>query len=95
MILIWAVTSLILTLNPVSGLPQNKEGLPSLQFDSVSVVGNFQRFLGCRGGPNNSGDWDPRCAVSRLVRNGSNWSGSFILPAGSFEYKVNHALTSA
>jgi hypothetical protein len=51
---------------------------------SVVVPGNLQSELGC------SGDWLPDCANTALTydRGGDVWSGTFEVPAGSWEYKV-------
>jgi hypothetical protein len=51
---------------------------------SVTLVGSLQDELGC------PGDWQPDCGVSGLAYSASDgvWSGSFALPAGSWEYKV-------
>lgn len=49
---------------------------------SVTVAGTLQSILGC------SGDWQPTCAKTHLIKNGTEWSGSFFLPAGTYEYKI-------
>jgi glycosidase len=51
---------------------------------SVVIPGSLQSELGC------SGDWQPDCANTALTydRGGDVWSGTFDVPAGSWEYKV-------
>ena len=48
----------------------------------VALVGSLQSELGC------PGDWQPECAASELLNNGSVWTATFFLPAGNYEYKV-------
>lgn len=48
----------------------------------VALVGSLQSELGC------PGDWQPECAESELVQNGSSWEATFLVPAGTWEYKV-------
>lgn len=50
----------------------------------ITVVGNFQHELGC------SGDWMPDCYNTTLQYNYSAglWKGTFIIPAGSYEFKI-------
>ena len=48
----------------------------------VALVGSLQDELGC------PGDWQPECAATELVFNGSVWTSTFFLPAGDYEYKV-------
>jgi pullulanase len=49
---------------------------------SVAVVGNLQSELGC------PGDWQPDCATTELNNLGDFWAATFLVPAGSWEYKV-------
>jgi len=51
---------------------------------SVVVPGSFQSELGC------PGDWDPACAASALALDPDDlvWQGTFLIPAGDWEYKA-------
>ncbi len=49
---------------------------------SVTVVGSLQTELGC------PDDWSPSCEATRLTADGGVWSGTFTVPAGSWELKV-------
>ncbi len=49
---------------------------------SVTVAGTMQTALGC------SGNWQPNCAKTHLIKNGTEWSESFFIPAGTYEYKI-------
>lgn len=52
---------------------------------SVVIPGSFQSELGC------AGDWDPTCDNTRLLQTGPfTWEGSFLVPAGTWYYKVVH-----
>jgi len=58
---------------------QNASAAPS----SVALVGTLQSELGC------SADWQPDCAQTELLAAGENqWAADFVVPAGSYEYKV-------
>ncbi len=49
----------------------------------VNVPGSWQMAAGC------AGDWDPACEVTALTDNGDGtFSGTFNIPAGSYEFKV-------
>jgi hypothetical protein len=49
----------------------------------VNVPGSWQAAAGC------AGDWDPACEVTALTDNGDGtFSGTFNVPAGSYEFKV-------
>ncbi|RZS90368.1 pullulanase-type alpha-1,6-glucosidase [Motilibacter rhizosphaerae] len=52
---------------------------------SVTLAGSLQSELGC------SSDWQPACAATHLTHTGSAvsapWTGTFTLPAGSYEFK--------
>jgi pullulanase len=50
----------------------------------VVLPGGFQSELGC------SGDWQPDCDATALSYDvdGDVWTGTFQIPAGSYEYKV-------
>ncbi|MCB9451529.1 MAG: pullulanase-type alpha-1,6-glucosidase [Anaerolineaceae bacterium] len=52
--------------------------------DNVSIPGTIQHVLGC------PGDWQPECADTQLQYNEALdiWSGTFDIPAGSYEYKA-------
>ena len=52
--------------------------------DSVTIAGTVQSVLGC------PGDWQPECDATFLTYNANAdiWTGSFDLPAGSYEYKA-------
>jgi glycosidase len=52
--------------------------------DMVVVPGSFQSELGC------TGDWQPDCENTGLTYDagGDIWTGTFDIPAGSWEYKV-------
>ena len=49
---------------------------------SVTVAGTIQSELGC------SDDWQPSCAATMLTKNGTLWSGTFTVPAGTWQYKI-------
>lgn len=49
---------------------------------SVTLAGSLQSELGC------AGDWQPSCTNTFLAKNGSLWSATFTVPAGSWEYKI-------
>jgi hypothetical protein len=51
---------------------------------SVTVAGSFQSEAGC------PGDWQPDCATTHLAYDATDdvWQGSWLIPAGSYEYKV-------
>jgi hypothetical protein len=49
---------------------------------SVTLVGSLQSEFGC------AGDWDPACSATHLTRSGTTWTGTWTLPAGSYEFKV-------
>jgi glycosidase/fibronectin type 3 domain-containing protein len=49
---------------------------------SVTLAGSFQTELGC------GTDWDPSCTVTDLTATGDVFTGTFHLPAGSWEYKA-------
>ncbi|MBL8132348.1 MAG: extracellular solute-binding protein [Anaerolineae bacterium] len=51
---------------------------------SVSIPGTVNSAIGC------GGDWDPACEDAQLayVANSDVWMGTFLLPAGDYEYKV-------
>jgi hypothetical protein len=53
-------------------------------FQRVTVVGSFQRELGC------PSDWDSRCETTRLVYDpvGDMWRGTWELPPGKYEYRL-------
>ncbi len=59
-------------------------GPASAAATSVTLVGSLQDELGC------SKDWQPDCAASTLDRVGDTpvFSGTFEVPAGTYEYKV-------
>ncbi len=51
---------------------------------SVTLAGSFQSELGC------PGDWLPECATPRLTYEAGDdvWSGTFAMPAGTWDYKA-------
>ena len=51
---------------------------------SVTIAGSLQSELGC------PGDWDPACAATHLTFDAADqvWQASFVLPAGTYEYKA-------
>jgi pullulanase-type alpha-1,6-glucosidase len=51
---------------------------------SVTVVGSLQSELGC------PGDWQPDCGTTHLAQDAEDtvWQGTFVVPAGSYEYKA-------
>ncbi|MCU0511489.1 MAG: pullulanase-type alpha-1,6-glucosidase [Anaerolineae bacterium] len=60
----------------------NKDGLPVPTL--VTIPGTLQSVLGC------PGDWQPECEATALTYDAAAdlWTGTFALPAGSYEYKV-------
>ena len=52
--------------------------------ETVTIPGTLQSKLGC------PGDWQPDCEKTFLTYDPTNdvWRGEFVLPAGSYEYKV-------
>lgn len=52
-------------------------------FDMVVVPGSHNSEMGC------AGDWQPDCGAAELTLTASGiWTGTFDVPAGSYEYKV-------
>lgn len=50
---------------------------------TVTLPGNFESELGC------AGDWLPDCNATRLTQTGpTTWEGSFLIPAGNWEFKI-------
>ena len=50
---------------------------------SVALVGSLQSELGC------PADWAPDCSSTELLPAGGDlWAADFVVPAGSYEYKV-------
>src|SRR5580765_4749531 len=50
---------------------------------SVTIAGDLDSELGC------AADWDPSCSLTHLtLRPDGIWSGTFDIPAGSFQYKA-------
>jgi glycosidase len=51
---------------------------------SVTIAGSLQGELGC------PGDWQPDCAATHLAYDANDdvWQGTFVVPAGSYEYKA-------
>ena len=49
---------------------------------SVALVGDLQEELGCES------DWAPECAATELTNDQGVWSGTFTVPAGSWNFKV-------
>jgi pullulanase-type alpha-1,6-glucosidase len=71
-IAVWAVAVLFLL-----AVPAAKADPPI-----VTLVGSLQEELGC------PGDWQPECPDTRLTQQGDVYTGTFDVPAGSYEYKV-------
>ena len=52
--------------------------------DTVSVAGNLNDEMSA-----DCAEWQPSCAAARLTRQDSGlWTGTFTVPAGSYEYKI-------
>ncbi|MEO5609903.1 MAG: alpha-amylase family glycosyl hydrolase [Ornithinibacter sp.] len=68
----------------VAGLGLVAAGPASAAATSVTLVGSLQDELGC------SKDWQPDCEASMLDRVGDTavFTGTFEVPAGTYEYKV-------
>jgi hypothetical protein len=72
-----ALTALVLLGSTVAIAPAS--AAPPVQ---VSVAGDFNDEVGC------PGDWDPGCPQIQLAaRPDGTWSGTFTIPAGTWEYK--------
>lgn len=58
---------------------------------AVTAAGSFQSELGC------PGDWQPECTTTALADADGDgvWTGTFLVPAGSWEYKAALNLTWA
>ncbi len=52
--------------------------------ETVTIAGSFQALLGC------PGDWNTQCEATQLTFSADDdlWSGTFDIPAGSYEYKA-------
>jgi pullulanase-type alpha-1,6-glucosidase len=75
------VASLAVLLAEAPPARANHTPLPS----TVALVGSLQSELGC------AGDWMPECAQTRLQPVAGSpgvFRGTFVVPAGSYEYKV-------
>jgi pullulanase len=61
---------------------ENPDGFPTPEL--VVIPGSFQDEVGC------PGDWQPECETTALRLNADTglWEGTFLIPAGSYEYKV-------
>ncbi|WP_249354163.1 pullulanase-type alpha-1,6-glucosidase [Microbacterium sp. 2FI] len=55
---------------------------PEVPTELVTVPGSLNTEMGC------GGDWDPACEKAKLTLKDGIYTGSFALPAGSYEYKV-------
>ena len=56
---------------------------PESPIDMVTVAGDLNSEMGC------AGDWTPGCEAAKLtLRADGIWSGTFDLPAKTYEYKV-------
>ncbi len=57
---------------------------PEPAYDSVTLAGDLQSELGCRG------DWQPGCAATHLAFDDGDgtWHGTFTLPPGDYQWKV-------
>jgi pullulanase-type alpha-1,6-glucosidase len=75
-----AVLGLALVAQPVAAVADHTP-TPSV----VALVGSLQSELGC------PGDWQPECAQTRLTPVAGSpelWRATFVVPAGTFAYKV-------
>src|SRR5699024_10409306 len=79
----------VVTLDPTTNAVTVETGAapqegPEPQRDiTVNIAGSLNSEMGC------AGDWSPDCADGVLTQQvGSVFSGTFTLPAGSYEYKV-------
>jgi pullulanase len=79
---LWIVGCLMLPAIGILAQGENKDGYPTPEL--VVVPGSLQSELGC------SGDWQPDCTNTALTYDeaADTWSGTFSIPAGSYEYKV-------
>jgi pullulanase-type alpha-1,6-glucosidase len=52
--------------------------------ETVTIAGSFQALVGC------PGDWNTECEATQLTFGADDdlWSGTFDIPAGSYEYKA-------
>jgi len=68
----------------LSALTQPAIPCEARDFQRVTVVGSFQRDLGC------PFDWDSRCETTQLNFDptGDLWQGTWELPPGKYEYRV-------
>lgn len=58
-------------------------GLATSEERIVTLPGAFQAAVGC------DNDWDPACRATELaLQEDGTYSGTFAIPAGSYEYKV-------
>ena len=75
---IWAGLIALLLLLPTGST------LAQTQPESVTIAGTIQLLLGC------DDNWQPPCEATFLTFDEETglWSGTFELPAGSYEYKV-------
>ena len=56
---------------------------PPTEIELVTIPGSHNAAMGC------AGDWTPACEAAQLTKRADGiYSGTFDLPAGSFEYKV-------
>ena len=76
------ISVLVLLTQIVSPIPVLADHTPDPT--SVTIAGSLQSELGC------SGDWQPDCAATHLAYDGNDdiWRGTFLVPAGSWEYKA-------
>ncbi len=54
----------------------------NLQPQAVTLAGTMQMHLGC------PGNWQPECTLTNLHQTGNEWSATFLIPAGTWEYKI-------
>jgi glycosidase len=75
-----SVMALLLSFVAGSGAPRPAHASPT----AVSIPGSFEQLIGC------ANDWDPACAAAQLTNlpGTTVWSGTFTIPAGSYEYKA-------
>jgi glycosidase len=74
------VSALAVSLAGVAGPRQAAGAAPA----TVTIAGSLQSELGC------PGDWQPECANTQLMYDANDgvWQASFVLPAGTWEYKA-------
>jgi Ca2+-binding RTX toxin-like protein len=69
---------------PLLSLVPSVSAVAATQPTTVTLVGSFQSELGC------PGDFQPDCAATELTYDPTDdvWQGTFMVPAGQWQYKV-------